>query len=155
MAISFNKRELEKKKEQKRKEKQKRKEERKANGGIDSFDDMIAYVDENGIISSTPPDPVNKQKVEIDDILISTPKKEDITETVLKGRVEHFKPDKGYGFIKHLGSIDKYFFHISNAPENIDEGKMVTFELERGQKGMNAVNIVIDNPKDKPEVSND
>ena len=61
MAISFNKKELEKKRKQKRKEKQQRKEERKASGSK-SFDDMIAYVDENGIVIDTPPDSNKKQK---------------------------------------------------------------------------------------------
>ena len=142
MAVSFNKRELEKKKEQKRKEKQKRKEERKANGS-GSLDDMIAYVDENGIITDTPPDPVKKQEVEIESIAVSTPKKEDIEEVIRNGRVEFFNPDKGYGFIKNTANTDKYFFHISNAPDNIAEGNKVTFELERGEKGMNAVKIAL------------
>ncbi|MCD7898562.1 MAG: cold shock domain-containing protein [Bacteroides sp.] len=142
MAISYNKRELQKKKEQKRQEKQKRKEERKANGSS-SLDDMIAYVDENGVITDTPPDTVNKQKVEIDSIVISTPKKEDIVETVKKGRIEYFNSDKGYGFIKNAINTDKHFFHISNAPTSIKEGDKVTFELERGQKGMNAVKITL------------
>ena len=142
MAISFNKKELEKKKEQKRKEKQKRKEERKASG-TSSFEDMIAYVDENGQITDTPPDPTRKQKIELEDIAISIPKKEETEDPVLKGRVDFFNPDKGYGFIKNLASVNKYFFHISQAPAEITEGDMVTFELERGEKGMNAVRIVI------------
>ena len=142
MANSFNKRELEKKKKQKRKEKLLRKEERKA-AGTKSFDDMIAYVDENGVLSSTPPDPDKKQEVDVENITISTPKKEEVEEVPLNGRVEHFNPDKGYGFIKDLSGTDKYFFHISNAPADIAEGNMVTFELERGKKGLNAVNIVL------------
>ena len=141
MANSFNKRELEKKREQKRKEKLHRKEERKA-GGSKSFDDMIAYVDENGMITSTPPDLLKKKEMELDQIVVSTPKKEEVEEAVLKGRVEFFNPDKGYGFIKNLSGADKYFFHISNAPANITEGSLVTFELKRGDKGMNAVKIV-------------
>ena len=139
---SFNKRELEKKKEQKRKEKQQRKEERKA-GGVSSLDDMIAYVDENGVITSTPPDPTKKQEVDLENISISTPKKEATEEIILKGRVEHFNVDKGYGFIKNLSGIEKYFFHVSNAPASIAEGNMVTFELERGERGINAVKIVL------------
>ncbi len=142
MAISFNKRELEKKKEQKKKEKEKRKEERKA-GGTQSFDDMIAYVDENGMITDTPPDPDKKQEVDLDAIVVSTPKKEEMEEPVFKGHVEFFNSDKGYGFIKNLSGMDKYFFHISNAPENIAEGHLVTFELERGEKGMNAIKITL------------
>jgi cold shock CspA family protein len=142
MADSFNKRELEKKKEQKRKDKQQRKEERKARGS-QSLDDMIAYVDEYGMITNTPPDPAKKQEVDVDNISVSTPKKEELEEMALKGRVEHFNPDKGYGFIKNLSNTEKYFFHITNAPENIAEGNIVTFELERGKRGMNAVNIAL------------
>ena len=144
MATSFNKKELEKKKEKKRKEKQRRKEERKSDGSK-SFDDMIAYVDENGVLTSTPPDPDKKKKVDLDDIVVSIPKKEETEEAVLNGRVEHFNADKGYGFIKNLSGTDKYFFHVSNAPASIAEGNRVTFELERGEKGVNAVKIVLQN----------
>jgi len=52
---SFNKRQVEKNKRAKRKEKLKKKEERK-NAPKSTFDDMIAYVDENGVIVSTPPE---------------------------------------------------------------------------------------------------
>ncbi|NDV47784.1 cold shock domain-containing protein [Paludibacter sp. 221] len=140
---TFNKRDNEKKKQTKRLEKQKRKDERKTSGKS-SMDDMIAYVDENGMISSTPPDLQKKEKINQEDILIAVPKKEDVEAAPLKGRVEHFNSDKGYGFIKSLGTTDKYFFHISNAPENIAEGNTVSFELERGARGMNAINIEID-----------
>ena len=46
--------------------------------------------------------------------------------------------------LKQTGS-EKYFFHITNAPAGIAEGDRVTFELERGTRGMNAVRIVISN----------
>jgi len=140
MANSFNKRELEKKREQKRKDKQHRKEERKV-GGSKSFDEMIAYVDENGMITNTPPDLDKKKEMDLDQIAVSTPKREELEEIVLKGQVEYFNSGKGYGFIKNLSGEDKYFFHISNAPVNISEGDMVTFDLRRGEKGMNAVKI--------------
>lgn len=142
--ITFNKRDNEKKKQSKRLEKQKRKDERKSSGKS-SMDDMIAYVDENGMISDTPPDMQNKEKVNQEDILIAVPKKEKEEPKALRGRVEHFNPSKGYGFIKSMESTDKYFFHISNAPANIAEGHTVLFELERGTRGMNAVNIQIAN----------
>lgn len=138
--ISLNKRELEKKRQGKRLEKLQRKEERKANKGNGTFEDMIAYVDENGVITDTQPDPI--AKTDMDDIEVSVSRKEDIEEKSLQGRVEYFNADKGYGFIKNNGNAQKYFFHISNAPASIAEGAMVMFELERGQKGMNAVNIV-------------
>jgi len=144
--VSFNKRENEKKKAAKRQEKQKRKEERKMSG-TSSMDDMIAYVDENGNITDTPPEERPKEAIKLEDIAVSTPKKEDMgdaEDAALKGRVEHFNPSKGYGFIKNLSNTDKYFFHISNAPQNITEGNIVTFETERGPKGMNAVNIQLE-----------
>lgn len=137
----MNKKELEKKKDQKKREKLKRKEERKANGGSKSFEDMIAYVDEFGMITDTPPDPNKKTEVELDSIAVSSPKQEEVEKEPMKGRVEHFNEEKGYGFIKDMGSVNKYFFHISNAPEDIKEGNIVTFDLEKGQRGMNAVRI--------------
>ena len=140
MAISPSKKELEKKKGQKRKEKQQRKEERKA-GGNKSFEDMIAYVDENGMITDAPPDPDKKMEVDLELIAISTPKKEVTEEAAQEGAVEHFNPDRGYGFIRERSGAEKYFFHISQAPPGIAEGDAVTFELEWGDRGMNAVNI--------------
>ncbi|MDR0757718.1 MAG: cold shock domain-containing protein [Tannerella sp.] len=142
MAISYNKKELQKKKEQKRKDKQKRKEERKASGS-GSLDDMIAYVDENGVITDTPPDPIRKQEVEAASIAVSTPRQTDTEDPVLNGQVEFFNPDKGYGFIRNTAGTDKYFFHVSNAPANIAEGNTVTFELERGERGLSAVKIAL------------
>ncbi|MHB9055860.1 MAG: cold-shock protein [Paludibacteraceae bacterium] len=139
----MNKKELEKKKQSKKQEKEKRKEKRKNNSGSRSFEDMIAYVDENGMITDTPPDPNKSEKIEVEGIVISTPKKEDIEESPLTGRVEYFNNEKGYGFIKDAANAEKYFFHIHNAPAIIAEGDKVTFELERGKIGMNAMNISI------------
>ncbi len=139
---SFGKRENEKKKQAKRLEKQKRKEERLA-GGTASQDDMIAWIDENGNIVDTPPEQRDKSEVKLEDVAISTPKKDDTEPEPLKGRVEYFDNGKGYGFIKDLASTEKYFFHISSAPAGIAEGNIVTFETERGTRGMNAVGIAI------------
>lgn len=105
---------------------------------------MIAYVDENGLLTTTPPDENKKEEINIEDIEISVPTKEKIEDLVLKGRVEHFNEEKGYGFIKHLASVEKYFFHVNNCKDTIKEGNIVLFELERGTKGMNAVNVRIE-----------
>ena len=142
MAITYNKRENEKKKASKRLEKQKRKEERKASG-TSSLDDMIAYVDENGNLTSTPPEERKKEEIKLEEIAISTPKKEEAEPEVLKGRIEFFNAEKGYGFVKDLASTEKYFFHISAAPANIEQGNIVFFETERGARGINAVSIKV------------
>ncbi len=140
-SISFNKKELEKKRAQKRKEKLQRKEERKANSSGGSLDDMIAYVDENGVISDEAPDTNRKKEVDVSKIAVSTPKKTDEPDEPLKGRVEHFNQDKGYGFIKDLAGTDKFFFHISDAYNSIAEGAIVTYKLAKGNRGLNAVEI--------------
>lgn len=148
---SFGKRENEKKKISKRQEKQKRKEERKSNSKGGAFEDMIAYVDENGVITSTPPDMLNKEEIDLEDIAISTPKKEEVEEDlVYRGRVDHFNESKGYGFIKDLNSMDKYFFHVSGLQDDVREGNIVFFETERGPKGMNAVHIRLKEKEEKP-----
>ncbi|RHR74822.1 cold-shock protein [Odoribacter sp. AF15-53] len=137
---TFGKRENEKKKQARRLEKQNRKEERKQSGKANSFDDMIAYVDEYGMITSTPPDPDReKEEIKQEEISISTAKQEE--PDVLKGRVEHFNVEKGYGFIKDLAGTDKYFFHVNNVLTNIVENDIVTFDLEQGKRGLNAINI--------------
>lgn len=140
MAISRNKQEIEKQKLQKRNEKAKRREIKKYTGS-QSFEDMIAYVDENGCISSTPPDMRNRTKIAVEDIQIATQKRVDIVPEFFNGRVEHFNEDKGYGFIKDIASMDKYFFHINDAACVIKTGNRVTFKTALGRKGMCAVEI--------------
>ena len=132
--ITLGKREREKLKQTKRQDKQKKKEER-LSGGSRSFEDMLAYVDENGVLHTTPQDV--KPKVEM--------KTKGNAAYKGSGRVEYFTASKGYGFIKDAAGSEKYFFHITNAPAGIAEGDRVTFELERGTRGMNAVRIVISN----------
>lgn len=141
-SISADKRENEKKRLARRAEKQKKKEEKKLSGKTNSFDDMIAYVDENGMITSTPPEQnTKKEEIKLEEIIISTPKKEDEAPVILKGRVEFFNTSKGFGFIKNLANAEKYFFHVNNVLTEVSENDIVTFDLERSPKGMNAVNV--------------
>jgi len=145
-SVTVDKRENEKKRLARRVEKQKRKEEKKLSPKANSLDDMIAYVDENGMITSTPPtENIKKEEIKQEEIVISTPKKEKEIPTVMKGRVEFFNTSKGFGFIKDLSGTEKYFFHVNNAMADISENDIVTFDLERGVKGMNAVNICFEN----------
>lgn len=144
MADSFSKKEQQKRKAQKKKEKLARKQARQAEGKGSGLDDMMAYVDENGMIVDTPPDE-NKKKVEIkaENIEIGIPKKEDLPEedTNFEGKVTFFNDSKGYGFIKDKSSQESYFVHMNNCQEPIVEGDHVQFELERGPKGMVAIKV--------------
>ena len=140
---TFSKREKEKKRLKKRQEKQKKKEERQANSQGGGLDDMIAYVDEFGNIVDTPPDPDEKEEVSLEDIEISVPKKEDLEDDgALKGKVVFFNHEKGFGFIRENKTEEKYFVHINGvADDSINENDTVTFELEEGRKGLNAVKV--------------
>ncbi|HYG04580.1 MAG TPA: cold shock domain-containing protein [Chryseosolibacter sp.] len=142
---NFSKQDNEKNKERKRKEKEQRREERKAAKGNTSFEDMIAYVDENGNITSTPPDPTRKKVIKEEDIEINVPRqsqrKEEIT--VRWGRVTFFNDSKGYGFIKDQDTQESIFVHINQVDGLLVENDKVTFEVERGPKGLNAVRVKV------------
>ena len=139
---TFNKKEKEKKRLQKRKDKEQRKEERKANQGGKSFEDMIAYVDENGNFSATPPDITKKRAVKEGDIQLGSRNTGGASpNSVRTGVVKFFEKDKGYGFIKDSETQEEYFFHYSSASFQVAQSQAVTFELESGPKGMNAVRI--------------
>jgi cold shock CspA family protein len=139
---SYNKKEKEKKRLQKRQEKAARSEERKSNAGAGDFDSMIAYVDEYGNITSTPPDPNRKSKVSIEDIEISVQKRDEVEEDPIKqGKVDFFNSSKGFGFIREMGSDERYFVHVSGILQAVAEGDKVTFEVERGPKGLTAVRV--------------
>jgi cold shock CspA family protein len=139
---SFNKQDNEKKRLKKRQDKLQRKEERKANSGDNDFDSMIAYVDEFGNITSTPPDPTKKQKIDASTIEIGVSRREEVAEpTERTGKIDFFDDSKGFGFIKENGTQDKFFVHVKGLLQEVKEGDMVTFELEKGLKGMNAVRV--------------
>ncbi len=139
---TFNKKEKEKKRLKKRQDKLAKKEERKANPKA-GFEDMIAYVDEFGNPTDTAPDPTRKKEViKAEDIEIGVPKRvEEETEAVRSGKVEFFNDEKGFGFIKENETNEKFFVHISSLTEEIAENDKVTFELEQGMKGLNAVRV--------------
>ncbi len=139
---SFGKREREKKREKKREEKQRKKEERKANPGSGDLDSMIAYVDEYGNIVDTPPDPAEREEIDAEDIVLGIPPKEEGDEDpVHTGVVDFFDHQKGFGFINEIGTPQRYFVHITGCEEEIIEGNKVSFELEQGPKGLNAVRV--------------
>ena len=58
-----------------------------------------------------------------------------------KGTVKFFNESKGFGFIKEEDSQKEYFVHSSGLKDTISENDEVTFDLEQGKKGLNAVNV--------------
>ncbi len=143
---TFNKKELEKKRLQKRKEKEQRKEDRKANAKDgQSLEDMMAYVDENGNITSSPPDPTKKRTIKQDDVVIGSRNNGSVNQPSADrtGKVAFFNTSKGFGFIKDSESGESIFVHSKGLLAPIKENDMVSFETERGHKGLNAVRVKV------------
>lgn len=59
----------------------------------------------------------------------------------MQGTVKFFNNTKGFGFIKPSDGGDDIFVHSSGLVDEIRENDEVKFEVQRGKKGMNAVNV--------------
>lgn len=143
---TFNKKEVRNKKEKKRKEKVAKRLARKDSDRSGNLDDMIAYVDENGMLTSAAPDPtVKKTVIKLEDIEVSVPKgnSQADEDPVRKGTVTFFNDSKGYGFIKDMETKQNVFVHAKNVLTEIKEGNLVTYEVEMGQRGPTATQVQI------------
>ncbi len=140
MADSYNKKEREKKRKKRKKEKAEARAARKEKGKSQV---EFMYVDADGNLTATPPDPAKKEEVSLDEIMISVPKKgeEDESKFLRKGVIKFFDNDKGFGFIRDKANDDSVFVHIENLEEPVKEGDKVTFELGSGPKGPVALNV--------------
>ena len=58
-----------------------------------------------------------------------------------KGTVKFFNESKGFGFIKEENTQKDYFVHSTGLRDIIRDNDEVTFDLEMGKKGLNAVNV--------------
>ncbi len=58
-----------------------------------------------------------------------------------EGTVKFFNETKGFGFISQSNGNEDVFVHNSGLLENVRENDEVTFDIERGQKGLMAVNV--------------
>ncbi len=146
---TFSKTEKEKKRLKKREDKKKKMDARKADkeeNGTSGID--FVYVDHMGNLVDTPPDPSKKVKVDAEEIILGIPKKEesddDKFDPVRIGTVNFFDHSKGFGFIVDNENSEKYFCHVSGLIDEITEGNKVSFELEKGQRGMNAVKVKLE-----------
>ncbi len=142
---TYNKTEKEKQRRKKREEKQKKKEARRAEAKENGGGIPLAYVDQYGNLTDTPPDPSDKIVIEAEDIILGIPKKEEGDEEafdpVRGGKVSFFDHSKGFGFIIDSENNEKYFTHVTGLIDEISENDKVSFELEKGARGMNAVRV--------------
>ena len=58
-----------------------------------------------------------------------------------EGKVKFFNESKGFGFIKDAESSEEYFVHVTGLIDKIRQDDDVSFELQQGRKGLNAVNV--------------
>ena len=139
---SFNKREKEKQRQKEKHGKREKMELRKANQVKGkTLADMMAYVDENGNITSTPPDPTKKKVFNAADIEIGVvPRSQKIEGSLNEGNIEYFNEQKGFGFIRQNNG-EKIFFHINQTNCPVREGDSVNYTVEKGFKGLQATGV--------------
>lgn len=62
-----------------------------------------------------------------------------------KGIVKFYNQTKGFGFIKETSTGEEFFVHVSGLVDEIQENDTVQFEVQQGKKGLNAVQVRLDN----------
>lgn len=112
-----------------------------------SLEEMLAYVDENGNLSDTPPDPARLRKVAAADIAVSVPKTQpEDPDAPLAGIVSYFDPAKGYGFINNEDTKERLFVHVSGLAQpgmELSVGDRVSYTAARSPRGMQAVSVAM------------
>jgi len=139
---TFNKKQKETKRLQKRQQKESRKQERESSKqkGL-PLSEMMAYIDENGNLTNTPPEHGAlrhlKRPVNVRNNNVSTEESRHLR----TGVVTFFNEAKGFGFIQDLASKERVFMHVSDLVDKVKEQATVHFEVERGERGLSARKI--------------
>jgi cold shock CspA family protein len=141
MSETFSKKDLASKKAKKKQEKAQKMKDRKVNNQKGkSLEDMMAYLDENGNITDTPPDMNKRKEIDLDTIQLGAAPivEEDLQRS---GFVSFFNDAKGYGFITDDKTRENIFVHSSQLAAPVKENDKVTFMKERTPKGFSAINV--------------
>lgn len=144
MGDTSAKKELQKKKQKQKQEKaQKMRERKESNSKGKSLEDMMAYLDENGNLTSTPPDPKRKKDINLEDIQLGAAARieEDPADRIKKGTIAFFNNDKGYGFIIDSETKQNVFVHMNQLLQPVKERDMVSYEVEKTPRGLSAVRV--------------
>ncbi|GAA4335508.1 cold shock domain-containing protein [Flaviaesturariibacter amylovorans] len=134
---TFSKREMENRKRKQRQEKNERKLARK-DQAPKSFDDMIAYLDENGNLTTQPVDIKKKKVYSLEEVPDAVPKAEHfiLDDSMHTGNVQYFSKSKGFGFINDSVTGERIFVHKDQCNFPIMEGDKVTYILRSGDRGL-------------------
>lgn len=143
MADSFSKKEKEKKRIKARQDKAQKMQDRKENSsGSKSLEDMMAYVDEDGNLVSTPPDPKRKKEDNAELALFASEGRPIVEEDrALTGIISYFNDEKGYGFITQDETRDSIFVHANQASQALKINDKVSFEKEKSPRGFQATKV--------------
>ncbi|HLO71307.1 MAG TPA: cold-shock protein [Flavipsychrobacter sp.] len=60
-----------------------------------------------------------------------------------EGTIKFFNETKGFGFIKPDNGGQDIFVHVSGLIDEVRENDRVSFEVQNGKKGLNAVNVKV------------
>jgi len=139
---TFSKKELENRRRKQRQEKNDRKLARKEQGPK-SFDDMIAYLDENGNLTTTPIDFKKKKVYKLEEVPDAVPKNEPFftDDAIHQGVVQYFGKSKGFGFIQDNTTKERIFMHKDQCNFDVMEGDKVSYLLRMGDRGLVAINV--------------
>ncbi|MDJ1480826.1 cold shock domain-containing protein [Cytophagaceae bacterium YF14B1] len=140
---TFSKKENIAKKLKRKKDKAERKAERKTHSdkGKD-MEAMFVYVDADGYLSSTPPDPKQKRVIKNEEISIGVSRQStNPQDNIRTGKVTFYNETKGYGFIKDSQSQQSVFVHANGLSQPIKENDKVTFLIEKNEKGPSAIRV--------------
>ena len=140
---TFSKKEKEKARQKKKQDKEQKKEDRKANANKgQTLDMMLAYVDENGNLTTTPPDPRKRKTVDAETIIIDVkPQETGEDNSERKGVVSSYIETKGYGFIKDSQYQQAIFFHKNGLIDPVRQYDKVSFKIEMTPKGPSAIDV--------------
>lgn len=128
--LTFNKKEREKKLMQKRQEKQEKREQNKLNNSKGkSLEDMFAYVDENGNISSTPP--TKKYEFKEEDLV----RPETPADEFKFGKVSYYNETGRYGFIRDNETRETVYFNDKLTNITLVLNQKVKYKSIRGKQG--------------------
>lgn len=139
---TIGKKEKEKKRKAKAREKEEKREERKLNPVKST--DQFAYLDENGNLSDTPPDPAKMREISLEEIShtgIGPVDDSPAVDEFRSGTITYYNTEKAYGFIKDKKTGESIFVHASALASPVRENDRVSFKTERTPKGMSAVQV--------------
>ncbi len=142
MGESFAKKEKAKKKAKSKQDKALKMKERKENNNKGkSLEEMMAYLDEDGNLTSTPPDAKKKREISLDEIQLGAAPIIDEPQGPSTGTISFFNETKGYGFIIDEKTRENIFVHSNHLMQPVKERDRVSFEKERTDRGYSAINV--------------